>query len=383
MADITIQHAMQLCALLRGFLQNRPEVPEGAQLPAVYALARQQSMAAIAYAALEKAGALSLLPPELAGRWSQDKAKAVRKNILLAQGRREICQRLEEAGIWYMPLKGSVLAELYPGLGLRQMTDNDILFDPAARKRVRQIMVELGYEVQEYGSGNHDIYVKPPVYNYEMHVALIGENHEKPLRDYYRDVQLRLEAGEGMARRFRDEDFYVYQTAHSYKHFSNGGNGLRGLLDCQIYTDRKPELDWRYITGELEKLGLVAFEEQLRRLARKLLVTGEALTPEELQTVNFCIRSGTYGTEDIRIEQKIQAIQSAGEGAASSRRVRWRYFWRRLWPDRQWFAHFYPFLAKYPVFKPFFLLWRGVKGLLFRRKAFKEEMDMASRHAQN
>ncbi len=383
MGEIAIQHALRLCGLLRGYLQDQPVSLEDVDWQAIYDLAKKQSLVAIAYAALEKAGGLSRLEPSLAAKWSQEKAKAVRKNILLTQGRWEICKKLDEAGIWYMPLKGSILAELYPGLGLRQMTDNDILFDPAGRKQVKKIMVELGYEVEEYCRGNHDTYLKQPVYNYEMHVALIGENHEKVLRDYYRDVHLRLQPGEGMLRYFRDEDFYVFQVAHGYKHFSTSGNGLRYLLDCQIYTDKKPDMDWQYISGELSRLGLGQFDEQTRCLARKLLVTGEALTEGEAELVAFCVRSGTYGTLDIQVERKIQALQGqAQDGKEGGRSIRWRYLWRRLWPEPQWFLQYYPFLAKYPALKPFFLLWRAIKGLLFRGKAIREEMDMATRHSQ-
>lgn len=47
----------------------------------------------------------------------------------------------EKAGIWYLPLKGVILKEMYPVYGIRQMADNDILFDFTYRKEVKDIFL--------------------------------------------------------------------------------------------------------------------------------------------------------------------------------------------------------------------------------------------------
>ncbi len=56
------------------------------------------------------------------------KNKAIRKVMLLDRERQQIFSKLDEAGIWYVPLKGVLLKEMYPVFGMRQMADNDILF---------------------------------------------------------------------------------------------------------------------------------------------------------------------------------------------------------------------------------------------------------------
>ena len=55
--------------------------------------------------------------------------KAVRKNVILDVERTAIFEEFERKGIWYMPLKGSILKELYPENGMREMADNDVLYD--------------------------------------------------------------------------------------------------------------------------------------------------------------------------------------------------------------------------------------------------------------
>ena len=77
----------------------------------------------------------------------QAMGKAVRKVAVFDVERAAILEELEKAGIWYMPLKGSVLKSLYPKIGMRQMSDNDILCDPARMQDVRTVMENLGFSV--------------------------------------------------------------------------------------------------------------------------------------------------------------------------------------------------------------------------------------------
>ncbi len=380
MADTLLKNALDLCRLLRCFLNQEPQQLEDMDLAELFPLASRHALTAISCAALEKAGAMSQLPSQLAGQWREEKAKAIRKNILLAQERKKICCRLQEAGAWYMPMKGIILAELYPGLGLRQMSDNDILFDPAYREVIRGIMVSLGYEVDEYGIGCHDVYLKPPVYNFEMHIALFGPEVASKIGAYYENTdRLLLPCGD-LERKFSDEDFYVYFVAHGYKHFENSGNGLRFLLDCWIYADKMKELDWAYITGELDKMGLGEFDARIRRLGGKLFSTGEALDQEQMKLFAFCVSSGTYGTVKNTVINGLRRIQPEGKLSAKTRLL---YMLRRIWPRPEWFEEFHPFVAKHPIVKPFFLLWRLLRSALTRGKAIKKELDIMSEQSED
>ena len=114
--------------------------------------------------------------------FTQAKSKAIRKVVLFDTERAVVLAELEKAGIWYMPLKGCVLKEFYPRIGMRQMADNDILFDADRSDDVECIMERLGYSTEHYGTGVHDSYFKPPVCNIEIHRALFGIGHEDSLQ---------------------------------------------------------------------------------------------------------------------------------------------------------------------------------------------------------
>ncbi|MBQ3413161.1 MAG: nucleotidyltransferase family protein [Oscillospiraceae bacterium] len=166
-----------------------------------------------------------------------------------------------------MPLKGSVLKDLYPIYGMRQMSDNDILIDSFREAEVKKVMEDLGFEAVSYGKGNHDVYHKQPVSNIEIHTSLFVPSHNKAIYEYYRSVEEKLMPKEGFERKFSDEDFYIYMIAHEYKHYTNSGTGIRSLLDVYVFLRKhEDDLDKNYIDSELKKLGLEIFENDNRDL---------------------------------------------------------------------------------------------------------------------
>jgi len=133
---------------------------------------------------------------------------------------------------------------------MREMADNDVLFDAYKQKQSKEIMLAHGYAAESVGKTHHDVYMKPPVLNFELHTALFGSAHAEPLFKYYADTKsfLRKDEGNNYGYHFSDEDFYVYMTAHEWKHYDGSGTGIRSLLDCYVYCKVKGDLlDWDYI----------------------------------------------------------------------------------------------------------------------------------------
>ena len=300
---------------------------------------------------------------------TQAMAKAQRKNALLDADRAALFERLERENIWYIPLKGAVLAGLYPRYGMRQMADNDILIDAGRAGDVKAIMESLGFIVKSFGKGNHDVYLKPPVSSFEIHTALFGPSHEKKLYLYYQDVKSRLMKDEGnrCGWHFTPEDFYVYMTAHEYKHFSGGGTGLRSFLDVYVFWRKYGNtLNLPYVEAETEKLGIAAFEKQSRSLSLHLF-SDAALTEADQETLEYAISSGTYGTMTHRVENKVKKLGGGTKGKL-------RYFCSRLVLPMNNLETAHPFVYRHKLLIPFFTIYRLGKGLLFRWKRVSAEV---------
>ena len=124
--------------------------------------------------------------------WKQVKSMAVRKNILLNTERNDIYNYMEENHIMHVSLKGIILQDMYPKFGMREMGDNDILFDPSYQEQMYDYMIAHGYHAEIYKRVNHDEYLKPPIYNFEFHNALFLKSDNEKLYEYYSNVVDRL-----------------------------------------------------------------------------------------------------------------------------------------------------------------------------------------------
>ena len=351
------------------------------KLMQLYRFSKQHFVEALTGTVLKQAG-VTLPDP-----WEKDMAKAVRKVILFDAERARILSFMEQRGIWYLPLKGIILKEFYPSVGMRQMSDNDILFDEAFAEQVREYMVSLGYEVISFGEGNHDVYEKEPVYNFELHRALYGAAHDNNWEQYYRDVKERLirEEGSSYGYHMKPEDFYIYIMCHGYKHYQGGGTGIRTLLDFYVYLESlHSEMDFAYIEKECETLGMSEFEKRNRALCRKVFgdnafaelpaeervpdtaahttkeIITKALSQEELDMLQYSMTSGVSGRFDRRIEYNVKNYSKLG---CSSKL---RYVIKRIFPGMETYQY-YPFFYKHKWLLPVCWLYRLLR-VVFQRE---------------
>ena len=379
------QHDCDMIYVISCVLQNqKPDKKriETMDLKGVYEAARKHSLTAMVYMGLEDAGVFEVTDQAWIRQWKDEKEKAIRKNILFDTERNQLFAIMEKAGIWYMPLKGVVLKDYYPKYGMRQMSDNDILYDAVYAKELLSIMKQRGYKVEIFGRGNDDVYMKLPIYNFEMHRNLfhINEDH-KDMAEYYTDVKskLLLDEGKKYGYHFSDEDFYIYMMAHAYKHFSGGGTGLRTLVDeCVFLQKKEASLDWVYVRKELEKLGVLDFERMCCSLSKKIFSLDtegnvENLTEEEKTELGMFLYSGTYGTVEQYTKNVLRKLQPGDEPV--TRKVKIQYCLSRIFPGREWCRINLPFFDRHPYLIPALWVYRVFRGFFCNRDRIKAEIE--------
>lgn len=347
----------------------------GMDIATLYRYAKRHTLAAITYDALELLGestgdGLYALAKDdtvvsILTKWKETRDKALRKNLMLDAARKKLFQYMDAEHIWYMPLKGAILKDLYPRQEMRQMADNDVLFDATCEAAVKDYFVKEGYEVISYAKGNHDVYEKEPVYNFEMHTSLFGEAHNEVWAEYYKDIQSKLKKSDNHFQySFTDEDFYIYFIVHAFKHFDGCGTGIRYFVDSYVYRNAK-NLDWGYIERELDKLGVLAFEKTFRSISMKIFGKGEAvsrLNREEYSMLCDSMFAGTYGNIQSGIDKKLHKIQGNEDRITKNTKV--KYIIGRLFPPMSYYKAYYPFIYKTRIFIPFFVIFRMVRGVL-------------------
>lgn len=315
---------------------------EGIDLSGLFEFSSYHMLSAAVGAALESAGIVDQ-------SFHEAYSRAIRNRTLRDMESERVFALFEKAGIWYMPIKGSVLKDLYP-YGIREMGDIDVLIDPTRAEDARDMMVGAGYEVKEFGKFHHDAYVKPPIHQYELHRMLLFGFEGDAVYDYYADVKDRLVSDGGCRFRFTPEDLYIYILAHEYKHFSQGGTGLRSLLDVyMILSKYDGEIDLDRVRTECEKLSLAEFEEHNRRTATALFSGGE-IDERDREFLSYIISSGVYGTVEHVFADRVKDGKLA-------------YIMRRLFPPMSEIRVTYPFFYRHRILLPALFFYRLGKML--------------------
>ncbi|MBO4666750.1 MAG: nucleotidyltransferase family protein, partial [Bacilli bacterium] len=185
-------------------------------------LSKHHSLKAILYAALSSTKAQ--VNEEYLKKLEEYYLLTLRKAVLFDKERNELYEYLNNNQIDYLPLKGIILKDYYIDPYTREFADNDILFDEKKDKLVKDFFVKKDYTVELFKKSNHDVYIKEPFFNFEMHRALFGETGDnKKNIVYFKDYLSKAPIKENYEHELSNEDFYVYFTAHTYKHFHVSG----------------------------------------------------------------------------------------------------------------------------------------------------------------
>lgn len=356
------QNAYYVIYLIRCVLHNKvpsKEKLDKMDLEQLFEVAKAHSLAAMTAYALESAG---IFDPA----FEEAKNKAIRKNILFDAERARIFAELEKAGIWYMPLKGAILKDMYPDIGMRQMSDNDILYDSKKREEIKKIMLSFDFELTSELDAV-EAYTKEPIYNFEMHSSLFMSYQVGDIAEYYQGIKRKLkkDLNNNFGFHFSYEDFYIFMIAHEFKHYYIGGTGIRSLVDTYIFLkSHNNSLDWNYISTETKKLRIGDFEKNNRELALSVF-NNEVPTDKEI--LDYYIFSGTYGTSENEINNQI--IKSGSK---------WKYILYRIFPPIEYYKRSVPWAFKNKWLLPIAWIYRLIRGISTNKTGIKSEYRQLS-----
>ena len=379
--------AQDLLYLLGCALQQKVPDTEAVRrmdMKALLSMSRYHKVGAMAAMALDlsEEGGGPVISAQDRKAWQQLRDRAIRKNVLFDAEREKILAHFDGAGIWYLPLKGILLQGDYPRYGMREMSDNDILYDRTFQNSVRDYMQSQGYEVKAFGHTAHDIYHKPPVFNFELHTMLFDYRMGRDVTDYYADVKDRLQKDPGNAcgYHFLPDDFYIYVTVHAFKHYRHGGTGFRALTDNYVMRHlARDERDWEYIDQELARLGILETDRTIRSLADRLFDDPRpdgmaALSADERKMLAYLTGSGAYGTEANHTRNELRSLQE--DGKPISRKTKAKYVLRRIFPSMAHMKRASALVSRFPFIAPLWWVYRNIRAVLFRRRKLKTEMSV-------
>lgn len=351
---------------------------DNADFDQLWQMAQGHNLTALTARALSTTKAFHSAPAEERNRWSNTLNSSIKKTMLFDAERKTLLSYFEKNGIWYLPLKGAVINGLYPSYGTREFADNDILIDPNRMADAKEFLLKRGYSFRtdEFAA---DEYSKAPFFNIEIHRTLVEQTTTlEQFYEYYKDVKSRLikEKGTACGYRFTDEDFYIYFIFHAFKHYDGRGTGFRTVADeyVVLHSDYF-QFDFKVIEDELRKLGLLAFERQLRHLADTLFGQPEKteenisrLSQEDSDMLFFMLSCGTFGNLE-NLFAKEFASEKKGNPSKS------KYYLKRIFPPISTYKYSNPFVYKHKAVYPFFLAYRLATKPIQHRKYIKKELN--------
>ena len=289
----------------------------------------------------------------------------VRKNVLFKKEREDLFAHLNNQQIDFLPLKGLVLTNYYLDPDTREYADNDILFS-SKEKDIKEFFVKRDYKIESFKNEKHDVYLKKPFFNFEMHRTLFDETNDFPESvNYFADFLKKAPIKEGHEHYSTKEDFYIYFTAHTYKHFSHSGCGIRTLIDYYLYL-KNNDLDFAYIDQEFKKLNILDFSHQIASLSLKVF-NEEELSDNEKEMLLYIATSGTYGTLQNSVDKGVKE------------KGKFKYFMYRIFPPMSYYKVAYPWAYKSKVLIPIAWIARFFRILFKNPKKAKKEIELISK----
>lgn len=197
------------------------------------------------------------VPKEVEAALANSYNQILVRNIRLYQSFTTVLSGLNEAKIDCIPLKGIYLAEtVYKNLGLRHLSDIDLLVRSADADKVRELMdrngwtvtkVELKSELEkEQFTPAHPYTFRKNGVTIELHTHLYNRNQRAAITEEELWTNTHSEVFcDGTIRQFSSEMLLQHLCLHLYKHLIGADCKLVSFCDIrEVIIQRKQDLDW-------------------------------------------------------------------------------------------------------------------------------------------
>ena len=253
----------------------------------------------------------------------------------------------ENEKIDYMPLKGIILKALYPQPEMRTMGDADILIKVNQYPAIEKIMPRLGYVFQK--ESDHELIWKKNTLFLELHKGIMT-TYNKDFYRYFGDGwKIAYRVSNSCRYEMSAEDFYLYIFIHFTKHYRISGIGIKHLLDLWVYTRAHSDMNWKYITRELEKINMSQFHQNVLNTLKVWFDNGEETKITDLIT-SVIFKSGEYGSISMAVVNR--ALQN---GKTHALKIKFDKVFHCIFLPHRLMKEKYVILKKAPILMP--VMW--------------------------
>lgn len=298
----------------------------------------------------------------------------------------EVYEKLREAGISALVVKGCVCRSVWPKGHLRVSADEDLYVRPADFKRACDVLRNEGLICNENAAPELDFEIgwkKPNSTLYiELHQKLFSPESGAicDLQRFFDDVfdhvkQYSVENGAGSVLSMSPEDHLLYLILHAYKHFVRSGFGIRQVCDIGLWMKvYGNEIDHARLMSKLSEARALYFAAAIFAIAKQDLGIALQLPPcwdeigiDREPMLQDLLDAGVYGSSTMSRHHSAALTAEAVAASRGNRKKRGLLY--RAFPPKRILARDYPELNEHPAKLP--LIW--VKRLLKYQKETKAD----------
>ena len=354
-----------IIALIKGAVTQQPqELPQGFDLEQAWPLIRRHHITPLIFEGAALCGLPRNTPVMQKLFQSYCRALQVSEGQLSELDR--ICRAFDEAKIDYMPLKGCNMKPRYPKAELRNMGDADILIRLEQYERIIPLMEKLGFTFGK--ESDHELVWQSPRLYVELHKVLIP-TYNPDFHGYFGDGWRLANPGPGSRFVMTAEDEFVYLFTHFAKHYRDGGIGCRHVTDLWVYLRCYPGLAEAAVEAQLEKLCLLEFYRNMRRLMAVWFDGADGDEKTDFMT-DFIFGSGSFGTDESKVQSRTVRDTHYVPRGVGGRMV---YLWKTAFPPVEVLRDKYRILQRAPWMLPAVWAVRPVYKVLFERESLEKQ----------
>lgn len=156
------------------------------------------------------------------------------------------------------------------------------------------------------------------------------------------------------------EDAYVFCITHLIRHFKSVGIYVRDILDIYLFYEKyKTKFNFEELNKKLEQFDCQEIEKNFRKIAYKWFGTDKIDDFDEVE--QFILKGVSEGNH---IYSNI-----------GSKKGKWNYVMRLLFPEYKVIKERYPILKKAPILLPFTWVLRILTDIVSKKSTVKARLD--------
>ncbi len=202
----------------------------------------------------------NLIPKGSLSRLKQTYYRSLSRNMILYEHFRNAVEAFSKEGISVIALKGIFLAEtIYKDIGLRQMSDIDLLVKKEDIEKCRKLLLDMGYKYTELYKSDFikelDLlkHLPPLVLNgvsIELHtkIHLDTPDFSVNIDDYWERSQ-QLTLSNMPVQSLSIEDLIQHLCLHLNEHFNEGNPQLYSIVDIsEVIKKYHSKINWDFLS---------------------------------------------------------------------------------------------------------------------------------------